>query len=73
MGKSKKYNKNLKKIDKTDIFCILNKFNCDNIYFDDINSICQKETLSRYLMFDCNNLNNGLQAKEDICDIFYHI
>ena len=56
-------------IDQNDIISILDNYNCNNIFFDDINSKYQKETLSRFLMFDCDNLNNGLKAKDDILDI----
>ena len=60
---------NLSCIDNQCIFDILENYNCDNIHFDNIDSNYQKETLSRYLMFDCNNLENGLKAKDDILDI----
>lgn len=63
-------NKNINNnIDQNDIISILDNYNCNNIFFDDINSKYQKETLSRFLMFDCDNLNNGLKAKDDILDI----
>jgi len=60
---------NLSNIDNQCIFDILNNYKCDNIHFDNIDSNYQKETLSRYLMFDCNHLENGLKAKDDILDI----
>lgn len=60
---------NINDIDAKDILDITNKYYCNNIHFDDINSNYQKETLTRYLMFECNNLQNGLKAKDDILDI----
>lgn len=63
----------INKIDNNDIFLILSKFNCDNVQFDNIDSKFQKETLSRYLMFDCEDISQGLQAKEDIIDLFDHL
>ena len=62
-------NKNIGKIDYNLIIQILENYNCDNIHFDNINSNYQKETLSRLLMFECKNLKNGLNAKDDILDI----
>lgn len=61
--------KNMNIIESEDIITILHNYNCDNLIIDDINSIHQKETLSRYLIFDCNNLEKGLKAKNDILDL----
>ena len=62
-------NKDISEIDENDIVDILKNFNCNKLQFDNINSKYQKETLSRYLMFECKNLDSGLKAKDDIQDI----
>lgn len=62
---------NLKLIDKNDIYLILKKYNCNNLLFDNINSFYQKETLSRYIMFENIDLIEGLKAKEDINELIF--
>ena len=48
---------------------LLKNYNCDTLHIDNLDSKYQKEDISRFIMYECKNLEEGLNAKEDIIDI----
>ena len=55
-----------KTINKREIINLCNKYKAISIYFDNINSICQSEYLSRIFIFDIQDLERGLELKKKI-------
>jgi len=48
---------------------LLKNYNCDTLHIDNLDSKYQKEDISRFIIYECKNLEEGLNAKEDILDI----
>ena len=48
---------------------LLDNYNCDKLLIDNIDSLFQQDDIYRLIMFECDDLEKGLNAKEDILDI----
>tara|TARA_B100000902_G_C27309511_1_gene917531 strand:- start:2305 stop:3153 length:849 start_codon:yes stop_codon:yes gene_type:complete len=62
-------NKNYKIKSKESYYEILDKFKISHIFFNEILSLYQSEYLSRLMIFSCENLQDGLNAKKEILKI----
>ena len=55
--------------DKQIYYKIFKKYNIKHIFFNEIDSRYQSEYLSRFAIFSCSNLENGMNAKKEILRI----
>ena len=52
------------------IIDILKNYKCTNLYIDNFNSSNQRGNIKRLFMFECKDLKDGLNAKDDILDFY---